>query len=254
MTGPTDDCCTLTKRAQRRHLAEIALLTFICSTSSILRRNWAVGLDVDLPRAAELVEVVHVERAHVDLQHARTRRRRCHAHRFCLDPVDVEEYPRRIGPKTCEDALQAVAFRLPFATTSSAAVCRALQGRRSPRCFDHQLEAAGVAKAIDRRSAEDRHHRIAHFLPLHCCVRILAEIASAVRSGAACRRSNSFEHYIERSEVRARSPPTTATGRICRPCVATPGIFTRHPFDLLAPLSSCVRPRLRRAVATFTSR
>ena len=45
-----------------------ALRTLSCSTSSRRAAEAGVGLDVDLPGAAELVEVVDVERAHVDLQ------------------------------------------------------------------------------------------------------------------------------------------------------------------------------------------
>ena len=65
-----------------------------------------VGLDVHLPGAAELVEVVDVVRAEVDLQRVEDVAD-LHAQGHALGAVDVEVQPGRVGAGAVEQALQA---------------------------------------------------------------------------------------------------------------------------------------------------
>ena len=59
--------------------------------------EFLVGLDVHLPGSAELVEVVHIVRAEVDLERIEKLADR-HAKGHTFRPVDVQEEPRGIGP------------------------------------------------------------------------------------------------------------------------------------------------------------
>ena len=59
-----------------------------------------VGLDVHLPGPAELVEVVDVVRAEVDLQGVEDVAD-LHAQGHALGPVDVQVEPGRVRPGNC---------------------------------------------------------------------------------------------------------------------------------------------------------
>ena len=65
-----------------------------------------IGLDVDLPGAAELVEVVHVVRAEIDLQRVEDVADR-HAQGHALGAVDVQVEPGRVGAGAVEQAVQS---------------------------------------------------------------------------------------------------------------------------------------------------
>ena len=87
-----------------------------------------VGLDVDLPGPAELVEVVDVVRAQVDLQRVEDVADR-HAQGHALGAVDVEVQPGRVGPGAVEQALQARACRCRAATIWSLTCCSSARPR-----------------------------------------------------------------------------------------------------------------------------
>ena len=131
-------------------MSPLSLRTCSCLQVLDCLRNVGVGLDVDLPGAAEAVEVVDVQRAEVDLQRVE--------HlvidtpmRLGLGAVDVQVQPRRVGAEAGEQALQL-------------GLCSAL-GRRCRRrrpaassrpavaaVLDHDLEAARRAQALHRRA------------------------------------------------------------------------------------------------------
>ena len=87
-----------------------------------------IGLDVDLPGAAELVEVVDVVRAEVDLQRVEDVADR-HAQRHALGAVDVEVEPGRVGPGAVEQVLASPASSLPRATIWSLTRCKSSRPR-----------------------------------------------------------------------------------------------------------------------------
>ena len=121
----------------------------------------AVGLELDLPGAAELVEVVDVERAHVDLQGVEDVAD-AHAHRLGLDAVDVGVELRRVRAEQGEQAGQARLAVGPFDQRVGGLLQR-LQAEVAA-VFDHELEAAGGAQAVDRRGAEHADHRLGDLL------------------------------------------------------------------------------------------
>ena len=116
-------------------------------------RKWRVGLGVHLPGAAELVEIVDVQAAQIDLQgiedvvHG-------HAHRLALGAIDIDVQLRRVGAEHGEQAHQA---RLLVARPDQV-VGLLLQRFQTfvAAVFDHDFEAAGVAQTADGRRAEDR--------------------------------------------------------------------------------------------------
>ena len=112
-----------------------------------------VGLHVDLPGPAELVEVVDVVRAEIDLQgveHVAD----LHAQGHALGAVDVQVQPGRIGAGAVEQALQS---RRPVAGVDDL-VADALQlvQAQVAAVLDDELEAAGGAQSVDGRCAEGR--------------------------------------------------------------------------------------------------
>ena len=113
-----------------------------------------VGLDVDLPGAAEAVEVVDVVAAQVRLQRVEDVGQR-HPHRLGLLAVDVHVELRRAGAEAVEQADQA---RLLVALGGQ--LVRAGLQRVEVHVADalhHQLEAGGGPQARDRRRPEDQH-------------------------------------------------------------------------------------------------
>ena len=122
-------------------------------------RKLLVGLDVHLPGPAELVEVVDVVRAQVDLQRVEDLADR-HAQGHALGPVDVEVEPGRVRPRAVEQALQARRLVAPL-DDLIADPLQVVQAEIAA-VLDDQLEAAGRAQAVDRRRAERRDDRPAH--------------------------------------------------------------------------------------------
>src|SRR5207302_8491614 len=114
-----------------------------------------VGLDNDLPGPAEVVEVVDVVRAQVDLQRVEDvadRDSQGHA----LGPVDVEVQPGRAGAGAAEQASQT---RSPVAPVDNLIrhPLQLTQSKTAP-VLDDELEAAGRSQSLDRRSPKCRHH------------------------------------------------------------------------------------------------
>ena len=119
--------------------------------SSIASRNARLGLDIDLPGAAEQVEVVDVEAAERRLQRVEDVAD-LDAQHLRLVAVDVETDLRRVGGEGAEDAgeLGLLVGGDQQAAHHGREVGRALALQR----FEHVLEAAGVAEAEDRRQVE----------------------------------------------------------------------------------------------------
>ena len=135
-----------------------------------------VGLDVDLPGPAELVEVVDIIRAQVDLQGVEQLADR-HAQGHALGPVDLQVQPGGVGPRAVEQALEAGRPVAPL-DDRVADLLQVLQPEVAA-VLDDQLEAAGRAQAVDRRGAEDRDGRRAHLALQRS--RISSAMASAER-------------------------------------------------------------------------
>ena len=89
---------TFRPNALARAGAYIELLEGVCTGAGA-----GVGLDVDLPGAAELVELIDVKPAHVDLESSKDVLDR-HLERLDLGAVDVHEELGRVGPIQGEDA------------------------------------------------------------------------------------------------------------------------------------------------------
>ena len=142
----------LGQRADRHHraggVAHIDAIDVVDRVAEAVLR-----LDVDLPGAAEQVEVVDVEAAegglqgvehvaHLDAQHLR------------LVAVDVEKDLRRVGGEGAEDAgeLGLLVGGHDQAARDGGEIGRrlALQG------LQHVLEAAGAAEPEDRRQVEGK--------------------------------------------------------------------------------------------------
>ena len=109
------------------------------------------GLDVDLPGPPELVEVVDVERAEIDLQGVENVAD-LNAQGHALGPVDVEIQPRRIDAGTVEQILQS--RRLVARGDDLVADALQLVKAEVAAVLDDELEAAGGAQSVDRRRAE----------------------------------------------------------------------------------------------------
>ena len=92
------------ERANRDHHAAIVLhlqpLEIVGLAAEI-----AAGLHVDLPRPAEAVEIVDVQRAEIDLQRIDDFGD-VHTVRLCRDAVDLQEQPGRIGPEAGVNSFQ----------------------------------------------------------------------------------------------------------------------------------------------------
>ena len=72
-----------------------------------------VGLGVDLPGAAELVVVVDVESAQIDLKRVENVAQR-NAQHLALGPVDIDVHLRRIGAENGRQPCRPVLASVPF--------------------------------------------------------------------------------------------------------------------------------------------
>ena len=140
-------------RPQRHHVAVgVAHLELLDGLR--VHAEGRVGLDVDLPGAAEAVEVVDVVAAQARLQRVEDVGER-HPHRLGLLAVDVHVELGRAGAEAVEQADQA---RLLVALGGQV-VGPGLQRVEVHVAdgFHHQLEAGGGPQARDRRRPEDQH-------------------------------------------------------------------------------------------------
>ena len=139
-----------------------ALRTLSCLTTSASTRNLCVGLDVDLPGAAEAVEVVDVVAAQVHLERVE-HVGQGHAHRPDLGPVHLRVELRRPARKPSNRPTRP-ARRLPSAARASAPRLERVEVHVARR-LHHQLEAARVAEARHRRRAEHEDAGLLDLLP-----------------------------------------------------------------------------------------
>ena len=105
-------------------------------------------LDVDLPRSAELVEVVDVVRAQIDLEGVEHIAQR-HSQRHALGPIDLQVQPGRLGAGTGEQSLQTRRL-VSFFDHFVGGLLQWSQTQVAP-VLDQQLETARGAQAVDRR-------------------------------------------------------------------------------------------------------
>ena len=155
-----------------------------------------IGLDVHLPGPAELVEVVDVVRAQVDLERVEELADR-HAQGHALGPVDLEVQPGRVRPGAVEQALEARRLVAPL-DDLVADPLQVVQAEIAA-ILDDELEAAGRAQAVDRRRSERRDDR-----PAHLALTALRELRGdrvGRQLGAAPVRKL-LEHDVHRAEVR----------------------------------------------------
>ena len=134
-------------RPQRHHVA-VGVADLELLDGLRVHAEGGVGLDVDLPGAAEAVEVVDVVAAQVGLQHVEDVGQ-LHPHRLDLGPVHVHVELGRAGAEAVEQADEAgllVALGGQVVRLGLEGVEVDVAGR-----FHHQLEAAGVAQAVHRR-------------------------------------------------------------------------------------------------------
>ena len=106
----------------------------------------AVGLEVHLPGPSELVEVIHIEPAQVDLQRVEHIAQR-DPQRLAFDPIDIDV---DLGGRRAEAVEQHRQFRT-LAARGGEFVPRPLQRRQPNRAdvFDQQLEAPRVPQPVD---------------------------------------------------------------------------------------------------------
>ena len=150
------------QRAQRDHLAPVIPdLEQVQGLDPVA--VVALGLDSDLPVAAELVEAVDVQRAQEHRQRLiHVLERDSQGDR--LGPVDVQLDRRRVGPEPGRNvgqtglvrslAGQEVGLGLQVGESTAAAV------------LDHDLEPARNTQARDRRGIAHAHDRILDPLPV----------------------------------------------------------------------------------------
>ena len=202
-----------------------ALRTLSCLTVSASDAERRVGLDVDLPGAAEAVEVVDVVAAQVRLQRVEDVGQR-HAHRLDLLAVDVHVELRRAGAEAVEQADQAgllVALGGQVVRLGLQRVEVDVAGR-----FHHQLEAAGVAQAVAPPAAPKTSTRASG-------ISRCEPLAELGRDGlAAQRRVAPFVERLEDDEHRAvvradgvQDERHARDGRACGRRRASPGRSSR---------------------------
>ena len=117
-----------------------------------------LGLQYDPIDAAELVEVVDVERAELGLQGGEELVQR-HALLLRLVAVDVDPDLRHVGLEGGEDVAQLRAAGWP-ATISARSAAASSCEIAAPRVLKLEVEAAGGAEAADGRRIEGDHVRL----------------------------------------------------------------------------------------------
>ena len=140
-------------RPQRHHVA-IGVADLELFDGLRVHAEGGVGLDVDLPGAAEAVEVVDVVAAQVGLQRVEDVGE-LDPHRLDLHAVDIHVELGGAGAEAVEQADQAgllVALGRQGIRLGLQGVEVDVAGR-----LHHQLEAAGVAQAPHRRRPKDEH-------------------------------------------------------------------------------------------------
>ncbi len=157
-----------------------------------------VGLHVDLPGAAEAVEVVDVQRAQVDLQRDEDLGHR-HALDLGLGAVDVEEQPGGVGAEAAEQARPARGSRPASSTIFSPTCCRA--GRPlSPRSSMMILKPPAVPRPSIGGAPKHVHQPVLDLLPGN---RPASGRRWPRRKGPrAARLVEVVEHHVHGAEVR----------------------------------------------------
>ncbi len=139
-------------RAQANHLPQTVADLELADRSDVVAES-RVGLDVYLPGAAVLVEVVHVVRAQVDLERVEDVAD-LHSVDHALGAVDIQVEPGRTRPGAVEEVRQALGPRGPVDDLLAEPL--ELVQAQVGAVLDDQLEAAGGAQAVDGRCAERR--------------------------------------------------------------------------------------------------
>ena len=241
---PTGTCCSASTITGPLDVADVdqrrpaapsrrrSLRTLSCLRSSTCLRNCGVGLHVDLPGAAEAVEVVDVERAEVDLQRVEDLAHR-HAHASWPWSRSMSRYSqgvlaRKLVNRPCRPGVVVAVGddrrRRPLAASSRP---------MSPRSSIDDLEAAGRAQALDRRGAEDVDQRRRGSRRWNCSLQLGGDgVAGQVAAAAVV---EVVEHDVHRAEVRARWRSAGATGRRWRPCARRPASRGRSPRSAASP-------------------
>ena len=120
-----------------------------------------LGLHVYLPGAAEQIEIVHVQRAKINLQGIEHLVHR-NAHRFGGGAIDIEKQPGSVGAEAGEQIANS-----RFALAIDYDVVGHLLQRFEvgvAAIFDHHFETAGGAQAFQRRRTQYFHHAIGDFV------------------------------------------------------------------------------------------
>ena len=203
------DVAHVHERAEPDHLALVVAHLELQDVGHFVAKL-LIGLDVDLPGPAELVEVVDVERAEIDLQrveHVADGNAQGHA----LGAVHVEIQPGRVHAGTVRQSLQT---RRPVAAIDEL-IGDALQVSEShvAAILDDELESARGSQTVDGRRAKA--------VTIASCTsswqrrRMAAAMASALRLGSRRSAKSSSMTYID--PTLGRSPPGSTTGRRCSP-------------------------------------
>ena len=193
-----------------------------------------VGLDVDLPGAAKIVEVVDVVRAQVDLQGVEHVAQR-HAQRPCLDRGRCPGAARACWPAELVNRPCRPGVSLPL-VDDLVAHCLQLAQSEVAAVLDDQLEAAGVPRpsmgGVPKTSTT-----AAADLAVDICRRNASAIASAGFPGRAARQTSSSITYIEPNWAHWR--PAAATGPRWPPCARRPAVL--RAISSIRRMTLCVR-------------
>ena len=148
-------------RPQRHHVA-VRVADSELLDGLRIRAKPILGLDVDLPGAAEAVEVVDVVASQVRLQKVEDVGQ-LHPHGLDLGPVHVDVELGRAGAEGGEQADESGLL----VALGGQRVGLGLEGVEVDVAggFHHQLEAAGHAQPVHRRRPEDVHPRFRDVAP-----------------------------------------------------------------------------------------
>ncbi len=211
--GPID-AAHVDQRVERDHLAAgVADLDLVDVFDLIAER--AVGHDVDLPVAAEGVEVVHVQRAEIDLQRLVQVVDR-HAHRADLGPVDVHVQLRRVRAEHREDADQ------PGKLVQALPGCRCFFARRaSPRALrSSTINLKPLAMPMPGTGGAP------NTLTMRCGFRWRIRLRSRAMMASACRSGCAAIFELDRgSRTSSRNSSCwPSTGSTCRKRLLSAGL------------------------------